>query len=158
MDDIITRHSAIMDKYDPTQARLARRGRMGHLVRHRAGHQSRLPVPAEHAARRARGGAQHQHLRQARRPREDGQHRPDDQRAAGHDPDQGREDGPDAHLSRLRDVQVVPGRAPPSPVEIQSAWYNKDASTHARGERLRGPRQGRPSARRPGERESRPRR
>ena len=96
-----------------TQARLAGPGRVGHVVGRRARHESRLPVPAEHAARRAGGGAQHQHLRQACRPAEAGQHRADDQRAAGDDPHQGREDGPDADLSRLRNVQVVPGRRPP---------------------------------------------
>ena len=87
IDDIITQAFRDHGQVRPTQARRAGAGRVGHVVGRRAGHQSRLPVPAEHAARRAGGGAQPQHLRQARRPAEAGEHRADGQRAAGHDPD-----------------------------------------------------------------------
>ena len=54
MDELVTKHSAIMDKYDPGEAGRPVRRRMGHLVRPGARPQSRLPVPAEHAARCAR--------------------------------------------------------------------------------------------------------
>ena len=39
MDELIQKHGAIMDKYDPAEARRPDRGRMGHLVRRRARHQ-----------------------------------------------------------------------------------------------------------------------
>ena len=57
MDRVITKHSAIMDKYDPEK-------RVGLLVDEwgtwydaEPGHEPGLPVPAEHAARRAGRGA-----------------------------------------------------------------------------------------------------
>ena len=56
------------------------------------GREPGLPLPAEHAARRAGRGAQLQHLPPPRRPRAHDQHRADGQRAAGHDPHRRAED------------------------------------------------------------------
>ncbi len=69
-----------------------------------------LPGPAEQHARRHSGRAEPEHLRPSCRPRAHGQHRADDQRAAGDDPDGQGEDGPDADLPRLQNVCAVPGR------------------------------------------------
>src|SRR5215218_2781783 len=60
---------------------------MGHLAPGRARHESRLPVPAKHVARRARRLGLVRRLQQARGPGEDGQHRTDRERAAGDDHD-----------------------------------------------------------------------
>ncbi len=98
MDEFVTKHSAIMDKYDPQK-------RVGLIVDEwgawydvRAGKQPRLPLPAKHAARRAGGGRHVEHLQPSRRPREDGEHRPDDQRAPGDDPHRQRKDDGHAEL------------------------------------------------------------
>ena len=68
MDELITKHAAIMDKAEAERGRPAPAGRrqedrpggrrVGHLVRPGARHEARLPLPAEHAARRAGRGAQ----------------------------------------------------------------------------------------------------
>jgi len=65
MDELVTRHSAIMDKYDP-QARGPLCRRVGHLARCRARDQWWLPLPAEHDARRGCGRRDPEHLPQAR--------------------------------------------------------------------------------------------
>ena len=44
------KHAAIMDQLRPAEEGRAGRGRMGGLARRRAGHQPRLPLPAEHAS------------------------------------------------------------------------------------------------------------
>ena len=110
MEELITKHSAIMDSYDPAEAGRPDRRRMGHLVRRGAGHQPRLPLPAEHPARRAGGRRQPEHLPQPRRPRADGQHRPDVNVLQAMILTDGAQDDADADLPRVRDVQGAPGR------------------------------------------------
>nr|GFD54421.1 hypothetical protein [Tanacetum cinerariifolium] len=72
-------------------------------------HQPRLPAPAEHAARRAGGGDQPQHLRPSRRPGEDDRDRADGERAPGDDPHRWQADGEDADLPCVRHVSAVAG-------------------------------------------------
>ena len=110
MDELVAKHSAIMDTYDPEKKVALVVDEWGAWYAPLPGYEPGLSGPAEHAPRRPLGGAQPEHLRPPRRPRADGQHRPDDQRAAGHDPDGQGQDGPDADLPRLRDVPAVPGR------------------------------------------------
>ncbi len=68
----------------PRQARGPRARRVGHVVRRRTRHEPRVPVPAEHPARRPRRLGALRRLPPARRPARHGEHRPDGQRAAGH--------------------------------------------------------------------------
>ena len=109
MEELVRKHSAIMDKYDAGK-------RVGLMVDEWGTWYDVEPgtpgssLPAEQPARRRRRGHQPQHLQPARRSRADGQHRADRQRAAGDDPDERREDGAHADVSRLRDVQGPPGR------------------------------------------------
>ena len=105
-------HPARRDHGPPRSgpARLAHRRRVGHLVRRRARHRDRIPVPAEHDPRRGRRGDQPAHLPQARLARAHGEHRADGQRAAGdaaHRRPPARED-PD--VPRVRPVLRSPGR------------------------------------------------
>src|SRR5256886_16248668 len=131
----------------PPQARGARRGRVGPVARRGAGHESGVPVPAEHAARRARRRRVARHLQPPRRPGPHGQHRPDDQRAAGDDPDRGRPDGPHAHLPCVRAVHGAPRRRPlAADIRGRAATLRVSRSVHSRGERLRVTRQGGPDS------------
>ena len=82
---------------------------MGHLVRCGTRHQPRSSVPAEHHARCHGGRLLAQHLPETHRPPEDGQYRPDRERAAGHGPYQRFPDGPDADIPRVPDVQRASG-------------------------------------------------
>ena len=87
MDELVRQHSHDHGQVRSQQEGGDDRGRVGHLVRRRAGHASALPLPAEHDARRHRRGDDARHLQQALRPRAHGQHRADGQRAAGDDAD-----------------------------------------------------------------------
>ena len=81
MDELITRHAAIMDKAEAEMGsgpanRPGADKKVGLVVDEwgtwydaEPGTEARLPLPAEHAARRARRGAQLPHLPAARRPR-----------------------------------------------------------------------------------------
>ena len=110
MDHLLSEHSRIMDELRSPQTRGPDRRRVGRLAPGRAGHEPRVSLSAEHPSRRPGGGRDSEHLQPALRPRADGQHRPDHQRASGHDPDRQGEDAADADLSRLRDVLGPPGR------------------------------------------------
>ena len=110
MEELITKHSAVMDKYDPDKKVGLMVDEWGTWYTGPAWREPRLPVSAEQPARCGGRGDQHQHLQPAHRSREDGEHRADGERAAGDDPDAGREDGAHAHVLRLRDVQAVQGR------------------------------------------------
>ena len=81
-------HRAHAPSWTPTtrSGRSAWSGRVGHVVGRRAGHQPGLPVPAEHPARRPGRQPALRRLPPPRRAAADGEHRPDRQRAAGHDP------------------------------------------------------------------------
>ena len=105
-------HDALGDhgQVRPREEDRARRRRVGRVVRAAAGQHAGFPRPAEQRARRADCRAPHQHLRAPCRPRPHGQHRPDDQRAAGDDHHRQREDGPDADVPRVQDVPAVSGR------------------------------------------------
>jgi alpha-N-arabinofuranosidase len=110
MDDLIRQHAAIMDRYDPAKkvALIVDEWGTWHLVE--PGTQPGLPLPAEHAARRLVAGVTLHIFNQHCRPREDGQHRPDRERAAGHGAHRQGEDAAHADLPRLRDVHRPPGR------------------------------------------------
>ncbi len=62
MDELVRKHSTIMDKYDPAKKVATDRRRVGYMVRGRAGHAPALPLPAEHHARRHRGGDNARHF------------------------------------------------------------------------------------------------
>src|ERR1035441_9229055 len=82
---------------------------MGCVVRTVARLEPGLPGPAKQLAGCHSGFPEPEHLRPPCRPGAHGQHRPDDQRAAGRDRHGQSEDGSHAHLSRLPDVCAVPG-------------------------------------------------
>ena len=110
MEPLVVQQRAAMDAFDPQR-------KIGLIVDEwgtwhpvEPGTNPRLPLPAEHAARRPGGGDHAGHLQPPRRQGGDGQHRPDDQRAAGDGPDRGRADAGHAHRPRLRDVRAAPGR------------------------------------------------
>jgi alpha-N-arabinofuranosidase len=69
MEDLVSKQSAVMDRYDP-QKEVA-------LVCAAARHKSGLSDPAEQHARRHSGCAEPERLRPSCRPRADGQYRPD---------------------------------------------------------------------------------
>ena len=53
MDELIRKHSTIMDKYDPDKTDRPDRRRVGYVVQSRTWHESWLPVSAEYDARRS---------------------------------------------------------------------------------------------------------
>ena len=126
MDEIVTRHSAIMDRYDPEQ--------QGRPCSSTNGAPGTMPRPGtnpgflfqQNTLRDAVVAAlDAQHLPPPCRPREDGQHRPDGERAAGDDPDRRAADADDADLSCLRHV---PGRSRarrPYPATVTGPRYRK---------------------------------
>ncbi len=91
MDDLVTRHSAIMDRYDPQKKVGLIVDEWGTWYDVRAGHEPRFSLPAKHAARRARCRRHPQYLQPALRPCENGLHRPARQCAPGDDPHRQRE-------------------------------------------------------------------
>ena len=110
MDDLIAKHSAIMDKYDPQK-------KIALVVDEWGGWYAPLPgsnpgfLVQQNSLRDAILAALNLNIfAPPCRPRAHGQHRADDQRAAGHDPDRQREDGSHADLLRLQNVRAVPGR------------------------------------------------
>ena len=86
------------------------RGRVGQLAPGGGRHQPRLPLPAEHHARRHGGRHDAEHLQPPLRPRGHGEPGPDRERAAVGGAHRGRQDGPHPHLARVRPVQGPPGR------------------------------------------------
>ena len=70
VDELITPPLGDHGQVRSAEARRADRRRVGYVARSRARQQSRLPVPAEHDARRARRGGVARHLQPPRRPRE----------------------------------------------------------------------------------------
>ena len=110
MDGLIAKHSAIMDKYDSQKKVALVVDEWGAWYAPLAGSNPGLPGSAEQPAGCHSGCAQSQHLRASRRSRAHGEHRSDDQCAAGDDHDRQREDGPDADLLRLQNVRALPGR------------------------------------------------
>ena len=109
INEIVTKTSAIMDKYDPDKKIGLYVDEWGAWYDQEPGSHPRLPLSAEFAARRRGGGAVPQHFPASHRPGERRQYRPDDQCAAGDDPDRQGQDGADAHLSRLRPVPGLHG-------------------------------------------------
>ena len=108
MDDLISQHSAIMDKYDPEKKVALVVDEWG-VVRAIAGQQSGISGTAEQPARRNPGRAEPEYICSPRRPGTHGQHRANDQRTAGNDPDRQRKDGADADIPRLQDVHAISG-------------------------------------------------
>ena len=107
MDSLITKHTAIMDKYDPEKKLVLAVDEWGAWFTD-AGHESGIPGAAEQPARCAARCAQHPHLRATCGPRAHRQHRADDQCAAGHDPDGRGEDASDPDVSRIPHVRAIP--------------------------------------------------
>jgi hypothetical protein len=105
MEERIAKHGRGDGQHDPEKKIGMVIDEWGHLDRRGAGHEPRLPVSAEQPARCDPGRAELPHLPRPRGPRDDDQHRADRERSPGDDPDRRREDGPDADLPRLRDVQ-----------------------------------------------------
>ncbi len=69
MEELLSRHSAIMDKYDPNKRVALLVDEWGTWYDVEPGHQSGLPVPAEFASRRDGDEPEPRHLRPSRRPR-----------------------------------------------------------------------------------------
>ena len=89
-DELIARHSAILDRTTPT-GRWARRQRMGRVVGEREAPVGTLS--GKHAARRGDRGPHPEHLPEPCGARADGQSRPDGERHPGPDPDRQGGDG-----------------------------------------------------------------
>src|SRR2546430_1038124 len=106
VEDLITRHAAVMDQYDARKrvALVVGEGGGAPGAGGGPGPNPGLPAPAKPAARRAGRRCVPHLLQPPRRPGPHGQHRPDDQRAAGDDPDGGRPDHRLQHVDRLGDV------------------------------------------------------
>jgi alpha-N-arabinofuranosidase len=122
MEELITKHSAIMDKYDAEK-------KVGLVVDEWGVWTDVEPgtnggfLYQQNSLRDAILAALNLHIFPGpRRPRDDGQHRADDQRPPGDDPDRQGKDDPDADLSRLRDAQSPPG-ATSLPVQLQTPDY-----------------------------------
>ena len=62
MEELVENHSRIIRQFAGGRKSRSGCGRVGHLVRCGAGHESGLPLPAEHDARCAGGGNQPEHL------------------------------------------------------------------------------------------------
>ena len=144
MDDYIKANTAIMDKYDPQK-------RVGFFVDEWGTWYDPEPgrnpgfLYQQNTMRDAVVAAATINIfAQACRPRAHGEHRPDGQRAAGHDPDRRAEDGADADLSRLPHVHPVPGRDP-SAVRLEGAGLQLRQDVGACGQRFGGTRQGWPA-------------
>ena len=110
MEDLVTRHSAIMDKYDPQK-------KVALVVDEWGAWYAPLPgtnpgfLVQQNSLRDAILAALNLNIFcSACRPRAHGQHRTDGECAAGHDHDGQRKDGFDPDLSRFQDVRAVPGR------------------------------------------------
>ena len=90
MEELVTRHAKIMDKYDPQKrvAMIVDEWGTWHAVEPGTNPGFLYQQNTLRDALVARPDAQH--LQQPLRPRADGQHRPDRQRAAGDDPDRRR--------------------------------------------------------------------
>ena len=94
-----------MDRVDPRRRIAMYVDEWGSWYRTEEGHPGYCALPAELDPRRGAGRPHVPHLSRAQRPREDGQHRPDGERAAGDDPHRRREDAAHADLPCVRDVQ-----------------------------------------------------
>ena len=101
MDELITRHSTIMDRYDPDKRIALIVDEWGHVARAGAGHQPPLPVPAEHHARRAGRRRDARHLQPPLRAGARRADRADGQRPAGDGADRRRADAAHAHVPRV---------------------------------------------------------
>ena len=118
----------------PRGHRRPRLRRVGHLVGRRTRHQPRVPVPAEHPARRAGGRPALRRLPRQRAPAGDGEHRPDRQRAAGDGADRRRGDGAHPDVPRVRHERRAPGRHQPP-----RARRHRRRPPPGRGRRVRDP-------------------
>ena len=112
MDELLTRPLHGHGPLRPAPQGRPGRGRVGHLVERGEGHQPRVPVPAEHAARRPGRLRALRRVPPPCRAGGDGEHRPDRQRAAGHDPHRPRHRRAGAHpdVPRVRDEHRPPRR------------------------------------------------
>ena len=129
MDEYISGHATIMDRYDPDKRKVIAVDEWGVAPIH-SGQSRRLPAAAEHDARRDGRCAQHQHLHAPRRSRAYGEHCADGERPSGDDPDGRAEDGADPDLPRIRDVRAVSGcDLPSSQSEIESVQQRSVVDT-----------------------------
>ena len=109
MEDLISMHSAIMDKYDPQKKVALVVDEWGAWYAPSPGTQSWFSGAAEQPARRHPCGPEPEHLCPPCRASARGEHRPDDQCSAVNDHDGQRKDGPDSDLLRVQNVCAVPG-------------------------------------------------
>jgi alpha-N-arabinofuranosidase len=109
IDDLITRHSAIMDKYDPKKRVFLAVDEWGTWF---AGEKGTNPgfLHQQNTMRDAGGGDLAQHLCPSCRSRAADRRGADGQCASGDDPDRRPQDGADADLSRLCALPPVAGR------------------------------------------------
>ena len=109
MEDLISKHSAIMDKYDPDK-------KVALVVDEWGAWYAPLPgsnpgfLVQQNSLRDAILAALNLNIFARHADRVRGQHRTDDQCAAGNDHHGQREDGADSNLLRLQNVRAVPGR------------------------------------------------
>lgn len=105
IEDVVKKHIAIMDKYDPKKNIALMVDEWGHLVGCGTRYDPRPSVPAKHDARRFRGRSYPTCLPQIYGPGENDQHRTDCQCIAVHDPHERQGHGAYAYLPCVRDVQ-----------------------------------------------------
>ena len=109
MDDFLRQQEAVMDRYDPQKKVALVVDEWGAWLAPLPG-TNKAFCPAKQPERRDSGIAEPEHLRAPCRSRAHGEYRPDDQRAAGDDPDGQGEDDSHSDLLHLQDVCAVPGR------------------------------------------------
>ena len=97
-DELLTKHSTIMNRYDPEKNVALVVDEWGTWYEVRARHQPGLPFPTESPSRRSGRWHIAQHIQQPLRARADGQYRPNRQRAASHDTHRRRENAPHADI------------------------------------------------------------
>jgi len=132
MEELITKHGAIMDKYDPQKRVGMYYRRVGHLVQRGAGHQPGIPLSAEHTARCHRGRDQSQHLQRAQRSGTDGQPGADGECVTGCDAHRRGKDAPHPHLLGFLPLQGTSGRNPTAHL-----FYRKQIPPRVTGKLMR---------------------
>ena len=108
MDELIRKHSEIMDRYDPEKKIALAVDEWGTWFDVEPWDAPAFSSPAEHDARCTGCGFDAEHLQQSLRPCAFGGDCTDGQCLAGNDSDQWREDGADAELPCIRHVQGSP--------------------------------------------------
>ncbi len=109
MEELIATHSAIMERYDPQKKIGLMVDEWGAWLAPNPGNEPGISRAAEQPARRHHCRVEHQHLRPPRGSRAHGEHRPNDQCTAGHDPHRQGQDDPHTDVPRLSHVRAISG-------------------------------------------------